>query len=99
MTDPIRDPEGIETRHLLEIADLRGARVLEVGSGEGRLTWRYAAQAAQVVALDTDGAGLATARRARPADLARRVSFLRAAGEALPFRTQAFDVVLLSWSL
>ena len=31
------DPEGVESRTLLQAADFNNARVLEVGSGDGRL--------------------------------------------------------------
>ena len=37
-----RDPEQIEIRMLREFADLEGKHILEIGSGDGRLTWRYA---------------------------------------------------------
>jgi 2-polyprenyl-3-methyl-5-hydroxy-6-metoxy-1,4-benzoquinol methylase len=36
------DPEGVESRTLLQAADFNNARVLEVGSGDGRLAFRYA---------------------------------------------------------
>ncbi len=97
--EPVRDPEGIETSHLFELAEVRQARVLEIGSGDGRLTWRYAAAAAGVAAIDVDRERLAQARHSRPAELAPVVSILQAASEALPFRDQSFDTVLLAWSL
>ena len=34
------DPEGSEIRALSAIIDLSGQRVLEIGSGTGRLTWQ-----------------------------------------------------------
>jgi tRNA G46 methylase TrmB len=47
------DPEGLETNALFEQAgSFTGLRVLEVGCGDGRLTCRYAGQAASVVAID-----------------------------------------------
>ena len=36
------DPEGNETATLFDLVDLDGAEVLEIGCGDGRLTWRYA---------------------------------------------------------
>jgi hypothetical protein len=35
------DPEGNEAHSLFDLADLAGQRVLKIGSGTGRLTWRY----------------------------------------------------------
>lgn len=99
MSQPLKDPEGIETHYLLGLNALYGARVLEIGAGEGRMTWRYADLTRHVVAVDLDTERLATALRDRPAALAERVSIASASGEALPFRDQSFDVVLLAWSL
>jgi len=39
------DPENNEPRALFEIADIKGLHVLEIGGGDGRLTWRYAKEA------------------------------------------------------
>jgi len=36
------DPENNETRALFDLADFKSKRVLEIGCGDGRLTWRYA---------------------------------------------------------
>ena len=48
------DPEGVETRALAQLARVDGLRVLELGCGNGRLTFRYAAKAASVLAVDPD---------------------------------------------
>ena len=45
------DPEGIETKVIHKMIDFSGADVLEVGSGNGRLTWRYAEDTASVPGL------------------------------------------------
>ena len=34
------DPKGVETRAVLSAADFRDARVLEIGCGDGRVTFR-----------------------------------------------------------
>jgi hypothetical protein len=34
-----KDPEGTEIHHLAKIADFADQNVLEIGCGEGRLTW------------------------------------------------------------
>jgi cyclopropane fatty-acyl-phospholipid synthase-like methyltransferase len=36
------DPEGNETDALFALVELEGQEVLEIGCGDGRLTWRYA---------------------------------------------------------
>jgi cyclopropane fatty-acyl-phospholipid synthase-like methyltransferase len=39
------DPENNELRALIKIADFKEKHVLEIGCGDGRLTWRYAEEA------------------------------------------------------
>ncbi len=99
MSEPIRDPEGIETQHLHALVDLGRASVLEIGAGDGRLTWRYARTAGQVAAIDINAERLALGRQARPATLAQAVSFMQATATELPFRDAGFRVAILAWSL
>lgn len=49
------DPEKNETHALFNLPIAwTGASVLEIGSGDGRLTWRYADRVARVVAIEPD---------------------------------------------
>lgn len=96
---PIKDPEGNETKYLHQFADLAGRRVLEIGCGEGRLTWRYAFASARTVGLDPDLNALRIARVDRPFHLEKRVSLVNARAEQLPFRKETFDIAILAWSL
>jgi ubiquinone/menaquinone biosynthesis C-methylase UbiE len=94
-----RDPEEKETRFVLDFAPLAGASVLEVGTGEGRLTWRFARAAQRVTGIDPDPTRLPVARRDCPPDLRPRVSWALATALALPFPREAFDLAVLAWSL
>ena len=93
------DPEGREPRALLDVANFRGARVLEIGSGEGRLVLRYAHAAARVVGIEADATYVAAAARRRPPARDSPVDFVRADAARLPFRPDTFDIALLAWSL
>lgn len=100
------DPENHETDALFQISGgFTGQRVLEIGCGDGRLTWRYAAQAAHVTGIDPNAEKIERACQSIPPVLARRVAFQTASLEdfyavwrAHP-RQRRFDRVLLSWSL
>jgi 2-polyprenyl-3-methyl-5-hydroxy-6-metoxy-1,4-benzoquinol methylase len=95
-----RDPENNETRELSRLyPDFSGRSVLEIGCGEGRLTWRYAAGTARVIAIDPDSDKLARAVQNRPDDFGQ-VEFLNLGLE--PYAAQAkekFDLAILAWSL
>jgi len=94
-----RDPHGNETRFLHQIGGLSGARVLEVGCGEGRLTWRYAYGTRSTVAIDPNLERLSVARNACPPEWRERLHFVRADAEHLPMRHARFDRAILAWSL
>lgn len=94
-----KDPEGTETLHLRELADITGQHVLEIGCGDGRLTWRYAHSAARVTGIDPDADALKNAIQCCPADLRGAISFARASSLHLPFPHETFDRAILAWSL
>ena len=93
-----KDPEGTETLHLEKMAVLAGRHVLEIGSGDGRLTWRYATSASRITGIDLDSEALAAAASGRPANLLETVSFARASSLDLPFPQGTFDIAILAWS-
>lgn len=95
------DPENSETRALFELADFEGKRVLEIGCGDGRLTWRYAGRAAHVTAIDPFAEGIRRAKEGLPPELKDRVEFRHSAFEdfAAASRPSTYDVAILSWSL
>jgi 2-polyprenyl-3-methyl-5-hydroxy-6-metoxy-1,4-benzoquinol methylase len=81
--------------------DFTGRRVLEIGCGDGRVTWQYAGQAASVIAIDPDREAIASAIKQRPAELSQRIEFRvsRVEDFAGPPGDPAFDVVLFTRSL
>lgn len=95
------DPEGNETRALFDLVDVDDAEVLEIGCGDGRMTWRYADRTASVTAIDPFADGIARARGALPERLKSRVEFRCVAFEELAAETKpdVFDLAILSWSL
>jgi len=94
-----KDAERNETEYLHRFVDFTGKRVLEVGCGEGRLTWQYAKETRQTVGIDLDQDALRVATIERPSDLKDGVHFSRAMSEQLPFSKETFDIAVLAWSL
>lgn len=92
------DPEEIEIKYLHDIIGLSNTRVLEIGCGDGRLTWHYADSAKDVVGVDPKVELLATALRERPPTLRTKVTFTQAIAEVLPFPHERFDLAIMSWS-
>jgi SAM-dependent methyltransferase len=95
------DPEQNETRALFSFVDLDGRRVLEIGCGDGRLTWRYADRAAHVTAIEPFAPALARARENLPPGLESRVALCPIAFDEFAAATASstFDIAILSWSL
>lgn len=95
------DPENNETRVLFDLADFEEKKVLEIGSGDGRLTWLFADRAAHTIAIEPYAESIAQAREELPAELVGRVDFRNIALEdfAAGSEPAMFDMALLSWSL
>ena len=96
------DPEGYEIDTLREFAgDLEGKRLLEIGSGYGRLTWRYAPYAGEVVGIDPDPERIARAQDDIPENLRGRITMVQTTLEDYrrDRHTALFDVALMSWAL
>lgn len=93
------DPEGLEIRNLAELSPVEGLRVLELGCGEGRLTFQIASAAKWVLAVDPDEERLNAARAALPSSLADKVELAVAGATEVDSSRGEFDLALFSWSL
>jgi ubiquinone/menaquinone biosynthesis C-methylase UbiE len=85
-------------RHLLKFANFaNGLRVLDVGTGNGRLALMMAEEGArEVVGVDISPAMLEVAeylRISNGSSSARRVSYRLAAAQRVPFRGEGFDAI------
>jgi ubiquinone/menaquinone biosynthesis C-methylase UbiE len=95
----IKDPERSERKYLHKYADFKNKRVIEIGCGEGRLTWRYASASLSTIGLDPDKDSLRVAEIDRPSDLDDSIDFINAEAEHIPFNKEKFDIAILAWSL
>jgi ubiquinone/menaquinone biosynthesis C-methylase UbiE len=85
-----------EKRAVLDaIAPVSGERVLEIACGTGRFTVMLAERGADVVGLDISDAMLAQGReKARQANVADQIEFMRGDAGRLPFPDDHFDAVV-----
>jgi len=91
------DPAGVMPGAILNAADFRGVRVLEVGAGDGRLTFQYSDEARSVVGIDTNELDIRSAQSANAGQ--RDVQFTCASAAVLPFPAERFGIVLFASSL
>lgn len=96
----LHDASGEEAEKLLSLVDFSNKRVLEIGCGDGRLTWRYAQRANRVVGIDPDGNRIRQANQNKPAVLTSRVNFEQKSLEEFSQQTPTdlFDRVIFAWS-
>ena len=96
----IKDPEKNEIKALFDLYDdWAGKSVLEIGSGNGRLTWRYADKVARVLALEPSEETHALAVKDRPNGM-KHVELLNLGFDEFARKNkERFDLALLSWSL
>lgn len=93
------DPQAVETRIINGLVAFDGLRVLEVGCGEGRMTWRFAKKASSVLAVDVAEAKIEAAKRATPEDLRAKVRFEATDITRIQLHGALFDAAVLSYSL
>ena len=95
------DPENNEIRALFDLTDFTGKHIMEIGCGNGRMTWRYADVVAHVTAIDPFEKAIQRAKEDLPNKLRNRVEFHHSAFKDFATATESavFDMVILSWTL
>lgn len=96
---PIIDPDGVEIVTINELVDLRDRRMVEIGCGDGRLTFECGREAESVLAFDSDEDAIRKARAETPRALRRRIRFEVLDAAELELPKGEFDLALFSWSL
>jgi ubiquinone/menaquinone biosynthesis C-methylase UbiE len=95
----VRPKDDVELRRLRADGFFRGKDVLDIGTGNGRLTWLIAPIARSVLGLDPDAEGIRDARREARRRGLGNVRFEVSTGQSLGVGRERFDTALFSWSL
>ena len=93
------DPDGVELAAIRELVDLDGLSVVDVGCGEGRLTFACASAGANVFGFDPDEDAIACARAETPRALRGSGRFEVGDAAEINLPRRKFDLALFSWSL
>ena len=103
---PLATPSKLELKNLRNLADFTDKKVVEIGAGDGRLTWPLALVAAQWINLDPDHVVTRAAARTLHKLCAPGVNLphpnvllAQGDGRALSFPADYFDIAFFSWSL
>ena len=80
-------------------ARFRGRRVLDIGTGSGRLAFDAARYARHVTGVDPSEAAIEVARRRADAEDVRNVDFRLGNARRLSAIRERYDIALFSWSL
>ena len=93
------DPEGVEIATIRELLDPGGLEVVDVGCGDGRMTFELARAGARVFGFDPDDEVIARARAETPRGLEQRVRFEVGDAAQIELPRGEFDLAMFSWSL
>ncbi len=95
------DPDNNEIRALSDLVDFSGQYVLEIGCGDGRLTWRYAEATEHVTAIEPFEEAIGRANTNKPDALRDHVELhhIGFVDFAATRESEMFDIAILSWSL
>ena len=91
--------DEVEQRTIHGLTDFHDKDIVEIGCGDGRMTRRFAGEAASVLAFDPKEAEIATAKERTPDTLKSIVSFRVADISAIDLPKTGHDVAIISWSL
>jgi ubiquinone/menaquinone biosynthesis C-methylase UbiE len=96
---PLVVPSKLELEAISDLIEFKKLRVLEIGCGDGRLSYAFADRARSWVATDPDPNELQQADRDTRRPQTRKLHLAQADGRGLPFADNSFDIAFFTWSL
>lgn len=92
------DPEQIEIKKIQSFITNYGKRILDVGSGDGRLTSDLSINPDLVIGMDINFDELLIGKNSISQNKLNNISFCAASGNSIPVKNNYFDIVFFSWS-
>lgn len=89
------DPGQKEVKVLKRLVQLKGKRVLEIGCGEGRMSFPLAFFAEKYIAIDPDKEAIVKARKKMPKEVKDRLEFRDAFGDKTGLPDKSIDTILM----
>lgn len=96
---PLVNPSKLELEAISDLIDFKKLRVLEIGAGDGRLSYAFADRARSWLATDPDPDELRLAAADERRPQTRKLRLTQADGRRLPFADDSFDIAFFTWSL
>lgn len=96
---PLTIPSALELKTLRALADFANQKVVEIGAGDGRLTWPFVQAAAQWVSLDPDDCELIEAAKILRLPPFPDAKLVASDGRHLALPADYFDIAFFSFSL
>ncbi len=93
------DEDNLAIQNILKHVDFNGKHVLDIGCGDGRMTFQVAKLAKSIIAIDIDVDEIVKAKETMKIQGIQNVNFHVGSLEELNLRNNSFDVVLFSLSL
>ncbi|MHA2104493.1 MAG: class I SAM-dependent methyltransferase [Candidatus Hodarchaeales archaeon] len=93
------EPKGIELQIVNKYVDFKDKNILEVGCGNGRLTYQFADIAKKIVAIDPNAEKINQAKKDLSETFGEKLEFHIKSAEDLSFINDTFDIALFSYSL
>jgi ubiquinone/menaquinone biosynthesis C-methylase UbiE len=93
------EPKGIELQTIYKYVDFKDKNILEVGCGNGRLTYQFADIAKKIVAIDPNEEKINQAKKDLSEALSAKLEFHIKSAENLSFINDTFDIAIFSYSL
>jgi ubiquinone/menaquinone biosynthesis C-methylase UbiE len=95
----VYDPYNIELGIIHHLAKIKGARIIDIGCGTGRLSFQLSEKAREVTGIDNDPKMITYCNLIKRIRNVRNTKFRVADMRKMPFKSSKFDLAIFAWAL